>query len=162
LTSSSISPHIDALVRQGRLIPFEPALDPDQTHCRCIWLHPQVRVWVSRRGFLTSGEDYYAGIREFLKGFIIGHDYDDDDMLCLLAPGEEGIWEFRVQFEPKARIFGGFLGPCMFIATNYKDRDFLARRGFAGERKRCRDIWDGLFPGHPRITSLSRKQLLEW
>jgi hypothetical protein len=161
LTSASISPHIEALVKRGALSLYEPELDADQSHCRCVWLHPQVKKWISGRGLLRSGQDYYGNVREFLKGFVIGHDFDDDDVLCLLEPAHEGVWEFRVQFEPKARIFGGFLEPCVFIATNYKDRNFLDMRGFAGDRRRCR-IWDGLFPAHRRITNLTRKQLLEW
>ena len=149
-------------MKRGALSLFEPELDADQSHHRCIWLHPQVGKWISKRGLLTSGQDYYAGVREFLKGFVVGHDFDDDDVLRPLTPVTEGVWEFRVQFEPKARIFGAFLEPCVFIATNYKDRNFLDMRGFAGDRLRCRTIWDGLFPAHQRITNLTRKQLLEW
>jgi hypothetical protein len=162
LTSASITLHIEALVRQGALVLFEPELDADQSHCRCVWLHPQVSRWINKAGLFIPGEDYYANVREFLKGFVIGHDFDDDQMLRPLTPIEEGVWEFRVQFEPKARIFGGFLEPCVFFATNYKDRNFLDLRGFAGDRQRCRAIWKGLFPDHPRIVNLSRQQLLEW
>src|SRR5215208_890894 len=60
LTSASITPHIQTLVRQGKLVAFEPELDPDQGHCRCIWMHPQVAQWVARAGLGTSGNDYYA------------------------------------------------------------------------------------------------------
>jgi hypothetical protein len=124
-------------------------------------MQPQVAQWAGKTGFFTSGEEYYAGVREFLKGFVIGEDFDDDDMLSLLKPPGEAVWQFRVQFAPKARIFGGFLEPCVFIATNYKERDILGQRGYAPERRRCRTIWEQLFPQHPR-TNMTRKQLLEW
>ena len=118
--------------------------------------------WVSKSGLLTSGQDYHANIRQFLKGFIIGDDYDYDDMLALLKPDEEGVWEFRIQFEPKARIFGGFLEPCRFVATNYQDRNFLGARGFANDRQRCRTIWETLLKDYPRVVDLTRTRLLEW
>jgi hypothetical protein len=99
LTSASITPHIQTLVRQGALVAFEPVLDPDQGHCRCIWMHPQVAKWVGRPGLGTSGNDYYASIREFLKGFVIGEDFDDDTMLFPLDPKVEAIFSLSPRLE---------------------------------------------------------------
>ena len=99
-------------------------------------------------------------MRAFLKQFVVSGDFDDDELLKLLKPPKEGIWEFRIAFHPAVRIFGGFMRPGEFIATNIKDRNSLEKEGFEVHRKRSRSIWSTLCPSHRRMVA-ARKDLLE-
>ena len=106
---------------------------------------------------------YHANVRNYLKEFVIGSDFDSDDALKPMRTDDGGIWEIKIMFEPQERIFGAFLRKGEFIATNNHGRTALAhpRKGFAPHHARCRSIWASLFPDHRRQVGLERATLLE-
>jgi hypothetical protein len=139
---------------------FEPRLKKHEAYRRRIWMRPEVHAWVQREGTTPAEKRYYADVRAFLKGFVIGEDFEDDALFKLLSPPNEGVFEFRVTFQPAERLFGAFVRKGEFVITNRKDRKSLGKKGFAPDRGRCRDIWASLFPNTERLT-LPLAELLE-
>jgi hypothetical protein len=125
-------------------------------------MHPDVESWVSQQGSTAMERKFHADVRALLKSFVAGADFDDDVFLKPLQPPSDGIWEIRITFEPQARIFGAFLRPGEFVATNWEDRKTLAtrRKRFAPAVARCRSIWGSLFSNRRRLTR-PRAELLE-
>jgi hypothetical protein len=124
-------------------------------------MHPELDKWVKNTGTANAEKRYHADVRALLKSFVVGEDFDDDALLFPLSPDREGIWEIRVTFHPQDRIFGGFIRPGEFIATNRKDREALATKGFAPHRARCKAIWTSLCPKHSRLVNHARSELLK-
>ncbi|HEX8165910.1 MAG TPA: hypothetical protein VF601_08990 [Beijerinckiaceae bacterium] len=88
----------------------------------------------------------------FLKQFVIGRDFDDDAMLKRLKPETEALYAFRISFNPKHRILGGFLRPGEFVATAHRSRRELEDETWVPARTLAKDQWEALFPGIRRLS----------
>lgn len=91
-----------------------------------------------------------ADARVFLKQFVIGRAFDSPVKLKRLMPAAENLYAFRISFEPKHRILGGFLGPGEFVATAHRSRSTLASETWAPTRTVAKRVWRELFPSVPR------------
>lgn len=147
MTFKTTEDHINGVVRSGRLKLFDPSRLPHERYRRRLWLHPDIDKWVMTEGETGNEKRYHAEIRAFFKAFVLGADFNDDDLLKALKPECLGIFEFRITFHPQERIFGSFLRVGEFVATNRKDRTALAS-GFAPHLDRCSQIWTSIFPKH--------------
>lgn len=161
MTSKSIDTHIAQLRRSNGLVLFDPALRPHESYRRRLWLHPELNEWVHRIGETRAEQRYFANVRALLRRFVTGEDFDDDDILKPLNEGYYGEWEIRITFTPQDRIFGAFLRPGEFVATNRLAREQLAKQGWVAALKRSKAIWERLFGQWPRLKGLARPDLLE-
>jgi hypothetical protein len=160
LTLKSIDTHMTEHEANGNLIFFDPPRLADEGYMRRLWLHPEVRDWSSRLGENKKERRYLADVRQVLKGFVIGKNFDDDAILWRLDSEQQIVWEIRVTFAPQWRIFGSFSRPGEFVLANHKSRALLEEEGFAKHIARCERVVGALFPGHPMCTGLSRASLL--
>jgi hypothetical protein len=72
-----------------------------------------------------------------------------------LVEGANEVWEVRIGDEPKARIFGAFIGYDCLVCTNMRMRDDLGRYGSSewhSAKNKVQGIWANLFPGKARFT----------
>jgi hypothetical protein len=159
LTIKSTEAHVLALHKAGRLVHYDRDLWPDDTCFRRLWLHPNVQKWANSTGDTAKERDYFAKVRAFFSQFVGGADFDDDDMLKTLSQGKHGLWEFRITFQPQARVVGGFLRPGEFVALSFADRADLDAAGFGPIIKVVRSRWDSMFP-HQKPLMEPRTNLL--
>jgi hypothetical protein len=159
LTKKSTEAHVKDLHKAGKIVHYERDLWPDDTCLRRLWMHPNVDNWVNSTGASASERRYFAQVRAFFASFVSGADFDDDDMLKTLSQGKDGLWEFRVTFQPQARVVGGFLRPGEFIALSFADRSALAAAGFGPLIKVVKDRWKLMFPTHAPLM-MARADLL--
>jgi hypothetical protein len=144
LTKKSTEAHLKALHRAGRLAHYDQTLWPDDTCLRRLWLHPTVRAWVKK---------YFAGTRAFFSTFVAGADFDDDDMLKALSEGKDGLWEFRITFQPQWRVFGGFLRNGEIVALAQAKRGDLQKSSFGPIIMLVKNRWKSLFPDQSPLLS---------
>ena len=145
-----------ALARSGRLVLFEPELAPGKTYRRRLWLHPALAKWVASQSHYVSQQRYFEAVRAFLKGFVMGGDFEDDAMLKALTTDLGAFYEFRIAFHPQHRIVGGFLRPGEFIALAHETRKNLAGKGFAPTISRASKLWNSLaFKSRPLTDECS-------
>ena len=159
MTKKSTEDHLKELTRFGKLSHYGKVQWPDETCVRRLWLHPSVKHWMMLEG-TASERDYYAQVRAFFSAFISGADFDDDDLLKALSGGKDGIWEFRITFQPQARVFGFFLRPGEFVALAHKDRGDLDKSGFGGSIQTVKDRAKLLFPADKPLID-TRANLLQ-
>lgn len=152
---------MDRLEKSRGVILFDPPRRSHESYRRRLWLHPEVDSWAHQIGASSAERRYFADVRALLKRFVVGDDFDDDAVLKPLNGGRDGQWEIRITFTPQDRVFGGFLRPGEFIATNRLTRDQLDKRGFSPSLERSRAIWKRLFGTLPRLNGLAREDLLE-
>jgi hypothetical protein len=160
LTKKSTEAHVLSLHRAGKLVHYDRDLWPDDTCLRRLWLHPNVQKWADTIGDTAAERSYFAQVRAFLSSFIAGADFDDDDMLKALSQGKDGLWEFRITFQPQARVLGAFLRSGEFVALSFADRVDLQKAGFGPLIRVVKSRWASMFPDHapliePRISLLT-------
>lgn len=156
MTYKSTEAHIMALARSGRLVHFEPELGPGKVYRRRLWLHPALAKWVAFESHYASQQRYFEAVRAFLKGFVMGGDFEDDSMLKALTTDMGAFYEFRIAFHPQHRIVGGFLRPGEFIALAHETRKNLAEKGFAPTISRASRLWNSLaFKSRPLTDECS-------
>jgi hypothetical protein len=125
----------------------------------------EVRDWVLYRNDVEQKDrDYRADVRMFLKRYVIGEDFDDDVKLKQLKPPSDGLYAFRVVFNPHHRILGGFVRPGEFVATAQKARSLLEQegRGWTPTRTSAKTQWEALLPNHSRLTSTRSSLLVDF
>lgn len=110
-------------------------------------------------GITDEDRAYSADIRAHLKKFVIGEDFDNDDLFKVLKGGDASLWSMRIVFHPQARLIGGFLRPGEFIGLAFRARAVLATEGFVPVITRARNVWTSIFPAFPRLTD-NRERLL--
>ena len=160
MTSKSTEAHIMVLARSGRLVLFEPELAPGETYRRRLWLHPALAKWVANQSHDTSQQRYFEAIRAFLKTFVTGDDFDNDNVLKKLTTKFGDWYEFRIAFDPHHRIIGGLLRTGEFIALAHETRRNLDDKGFASTISRASRLWNSMsFKNRP--LSGERSSLLE-
>jgi hypothetical protein len=128
---------------------------PHEAEQRRIVMLPSLNRWLSTPATKQSVVEYYAKARAHLGRFVKGAIIDNEDYMKELARREKGrwrgrgFWEFRISFEPKARVFGVFAGPDLFFATHPRDRDDLKwdKRKWEHALSRVEREWDTLFAG---------------
>jgi hypothetical protein len=103
---------------------------------------------------------YFAQARAFFSSFVAGADFDDDDMLKPLSQGQDGLWEFRITFQPQARVLGGFLRNGEFIALAEAKRADLDKQGFGKTIGLVKSRWKSLFSDQRPLLN-SRSTLLQ-
>jgi hypothetical protein len=129
----SIEELLDELCAAGKLVKWEPRYDADEAAYRRIYVAPVVRDWLHPRGPLSTQELYRStDVRRFLKSFVIGQPFDDEDKLKNLdteAPRKgpcQGRWAIRIKRAPQARIFGGFPEANIFVGSHVIARASIA------------------------------------
>lgn len=158
LTSESIETHIARARRSGAIMLFEPTRMPHEGYRRRLWLHPLVGKWVLGEGSGLDDQVHRADVRAFLKGFVIGEDFDDDVLLKPLKPPHEHLYSLRISFQPQYRIVGGFLRPGEFVAAAHRSRNEIGE-DWVPVRTKARSVWATLFPDHNRAP-LGRRALV--
>jgi hypothetical protein len=148
LTKKSTEDHLLSLQRAGKLVHYDRSLWPDETCLRRLWLHPSIEHWVMLPGKTAEQRAYFAHVRAFFSAFIGGADFDDDDMLKPLSEGKEGLWDFRITFQPQMRVAGAFLRKGEFVALAFDDRARLDKRGFGEFVGLVKRRFATLFPEH--------------
>ena len=103
---------------------------------------------------------YFDGVRDFLKNFVTGDDFDNDALLKPLTTSLGAWYEFKILFDPHHRIIGGFLRPGEFVALAHETRRNLDEKGFAPTINRASRLWNGLSFGSLPLTA-KRSSLLE-
>ena len=160
LTSKSTEAHIRSLARSGRLVLFEPELAPGETYRRRLWLHPALAKWVANQSHDISQQRYFEAVRAFLKTFVTGDDFDNDNVLKKLTTKFGDWYEFRVACDPHHRIIGGLLRTGEFIALAHETRRNLDDKGFAPMISRASRLWNSMsFENRPLAGE--RSSLLE-
>ncbi len=153
MTIKSTEAHVLSLHKAGKLVHHDRDLWPDDTCLRRLWLHPNVQKWANSTGSTAADRRYFAQVRAFLSAFVGGSDFDDDDMLKALSHGRDGLWEFRITFQPQARVVGAFLRPGEFIALSFADRADLHAVGFGPLIGVVKSRWKSMFPSYlPLMT----------
>ena len=160
MTWKSTEAHIRSLARSGRLVHFEPELGPGDACSRRLWLHPLVAKWAFSQGIGAKQARYFDGVRDFLKNFVTGDDFDNDALLKPLTTSLGAWYEFKILFDPHHRIIGGFLRPGEFVALAHETRRNLDEKGFAPTISRASRLWNGLSFGSRPFT-VKRSSLLE-
>ena len=160
LTWKSTEAHIKTLARSGRLVHFEPELEFGDVWSRRLWLHPTVSEWVGSEGDGAKRQRYFDGVRDFLKTFVTGDDFDNDVLLKPLTTNLGAWYEFKIIFDPHHRIIGGFLRPGEFVALAHETRKNLDEKGFAPAISRASRLWNNLALGSRPLTD-KRSFLLE-
>lgn len=129
----SIEELLDRLCAAGKLVKWEPRYDADEAIYRRIYVAPAVRDWLHPRGPLPPKElQRSTDVRRFLKAFVVGEMFDDEDKLKNLdteAPRKsscQGRWAIRIKREPQARIFGGFPEANIFVGSHVIQRASIA------------------------------------
>ncbi|MCJ2078063.1 hypothetical protein MKK68_20850 [Methylobacterium sp. E-016] len=168
---------LKVLCQSGALIKWEAELDDDESPQRRIYLAPDVHAWLNPpEGSKKSDVKYAAGVRRFLKGFIVGENFDDVIKLKNLDVDEfddpdQGIWAIRVQREPKTRIFGGFPHENVFVGTHVYLRSELPKKKWTNEKSKVLTQWSGRYKALvgdaekqvvgmlPRLRNRTRAQL---
>ena len=156
----SIEAHVRNLHRAGKVVHHDRNLWPDDTCLRRLWLHQNVQKWANSAGQTPAEEKYFAQVRAFLSAFVEGADFDDDDMLKALSEGRDGIWEFRITFQPQARVLGGFLRTGEFVALSFADRADLQAAGFGPLIRVVKSRWASMFPSQGPLIK-GRNELLQ-
>jgi hypothetical protein len=162
LTKKSTEAHVISLHKAGKLEHHDRDLWPDDTCLRRLWLHPNVQKWANSTGKTAAERDYFAKVRAFLSAFVSGADFDDDDMLKALSQGRDGIWEFRITFQPQARVLGSFLRPGEFVAFSFADRADLQVAGFGPLIGLVKSRWKSMFPNHSPLKMPRTSLLMEF
>jgi hypothetical protein len=103
-------------------------------------------------GKTPAEQKYFAGTRAFFSTFVAGADFDDDDMLKALS-GKDGLWEFRITFQPQWRVFGGFLRNGEFVALAQAKRGDLQKSSFGPIIMLVKNRWKSLFPDQSPLLS---------
>jgi hypothetical protein len=148
------------LARSGRLILYEPEFEAGDVHRRRLWLHPTVSQWVGSEGGDPRQRRYFDNVRDFLKSFVAGDDFDNEAILKPMKTDLGAWYEFRIYFDPHHRIIGGFLRPGEFIALTHQTRSHLDGKGFAPTISRASRLWNSCsFSSRPLIAN--RASLLE-
>jgi hypothetical protein len=162
LTKKSTEAHVLSLHRAGKLVHHDRDLWPDDTCLRRLWLHPNVQKWAETIGDTAAERNYFAQVRAFLSAFVAGADFDDDDMLKALSQGKDGLWEFRITFQPQARVLGAFLRPGEFVALSFANRADLQAAGFGPLIKVVKSRWASMFPNHTPLVEPRLRLLTEF
>ncbi|WP_419828938.1 hypothetical protein [Methylobacterium sp.] len=142
---------LEALCQSGALVKYEAELDEDESPQRRVYLDPEVHAWINPPDSAAKHKVKYAAtVRRFLKGFIVGNDFDDISKLKNLDVDEfddpdEGVWALRIQREPKTRIFGGFPHENIFIGTHYYLRSKLPKKKWTEEKSKVHTQWAGRY-----------------
>lgn len=144
----STEAHVLSLHRAGKLVHHDRPIWPDDTCLRRLWLHPNVQNWTNSTGDTAAERTYFAQVRAFFSAFVRADDFDDDDMLKALSQGRDGLWEFRITFQPQARVLGAFLRPGEFVALSFANRADLQAAGFGPLIKVVKSRWKSMFPHH--------------
>jgi hypothetical protein len=162
LTIKSTEAHVLDLHKAGKLVHHNRDLWPDDTCLRRLWLHPNVQKWAALVGGTAQEREYFAKVRAFLSAFVGGADFDDDDMLKALSQGNDGLWEFRVTFQPQARVVGAFLRPGEFVALSFADRGDLQKAGFGPLIRLVKSRWNSMFPNYGPLKKPRTSLLVEF
>jgi hypothetical protein len=162
LTKKSTEAHVRDLHKAGKLVHYDRDLWPDDTCVRRLWLHPNVEKWCNSTGDNAADRNYFAQIRAFFSSFVGGGDFDDDDMLKALSQGKDGLWEFRITFQPQARVIGGFLRPGEFVALSFANRSDLAAAGFGPLIGVVKNRWKSMFPDQGPLMEPRARLLMEF
>ena len=147
------------LARRGRLIAHVPELEVGDACRRRLWLHPEVSKWALAKGEDRKQQRYFEGVRDFLRNFVIGEDFDNEALLKPLKTSLGAWYEFRILFAPHHRIIGGFLRTGEFLALTHGTRQDLDKN-FAPSIRRANEIWKSLSLDAQPLTG-ERVDLLE-
>ncbi|MBA3510674.1 hypothetical protein [Sphingomonas sp.] len=151
MTFKSIETILAEAEVSGALKRFEPAFDEDECEKRRLYLSKDTRNRIYNHP--AHQRDYFANVRAVLKEYVIGEEIEDDEQFFKrLTPRRNphltDIWEIKITFAPKARIFGAFAGQDCFVAITSRLRD---KCPFEDAMEKVHYTWNRLFPGHPRF-----------
>ncbi len=140
-----------------RLHRWEP-LTPE-SHVRIVYVEAKLFADIQdptqrRMGLLASDLGYFS------RGGImtVGYGRDKSCRIKSLDPRSREIWELRCKDpKPQVRMFGRFADVDVFVVTHACFRDQLGSthltkyngNTWEAEIKRCENIWNQLFQGHP-------------
>lgn len=152
MTYSAIQSIISSLVQSGQVARFHPDyLDPDESEWREIILIQSVNKWIYEKDSRRSIY-YKQNVRMHLSKFVLGDFIDNGNYM---KSWKDDIWEIRVQLERRednTRIFGGFLFPNIFVATNHHLRSQFKNEDLWNKAiNRAVARWRLLFPGMDRL-----------
>lgn len=151
MTITSIDTILATHVGENRLVQFLPFLDEDESEVRRLILSKKVHDFVMGSHEAGRKMDYYANVRASLGEYVKGEPIRDDlETFKRLAPASADIWEYRITFDPHARIFGGFAKHDCFVALSAAFRRDCDQGGFAKQMKLVRERWVDLFGTRPR------------
>jgi hypothetical protein len=129
----SIVPIIAKLVREERLMPYQPTVvrAPHPQGPRFLWLAPGVHQWcfpADTHPDTRITDESLAHLGDQFNAFVCGEfmDYKDGVDIRRLRPRERDIWEIRSHLkQPQLRVLGWFALPKLFVGTHNAVRDDL-------------------------------------
>jgi len=106
-------------------------MDADEAEKRTLFVTKRIGSFIHGTHTKRATADYYSRIRAALGEFVKGEPlYDDEAVLKKLVPHSHNIWEFRITFQPQARIVGAVAKTDVFVAIEPEFRDMLEKKGF--------------------------------
>jgi len=129
----SIAFTIANLQETGALVPYKPFIQrpPHEQGPRSLWLTPETFDWCFPSDAHPDAritDASLAHLADQMNAFVWGQfvDYRDGIDMKRLEPHSEDIWEIRSHLKkPQLRLFGWFVLPKWFVATNFAVRDDL-------------------------------------
>lgn len=121
------------LENAGRLVCHKQTV-PRPVHPRgprTLWMTPETYEWCfseDERQDARIGDKPLAHLGDQFNAFIRGEFFEYEVDIRRLSPKEADIWEIRsYAHKPQLRVFGWFILPKMFVATNFAIRDDLEK-----------------------------------
>lgn len=150
LTFKSIVTILEEAEASGELKRFLPVFDEDECEKRRLYLSKDMYNRIYNHP--AHERDYFANVRAVLKAYVVGEEIEDDDELFKRltprgSPHLTDIWEIKITFAPRARIFGAFTGQDCFVAFTSRLRE---KCPFKEAMEKVHFAWNKLFLGHSR------------
>lgn len=150
MTFKSIVTILAEAEASGELIRFVPAFDEDECEKRRLYLSKDMHNRIYNHP--AHQKDYFANVRAVLKTYVVGDEIEDDEEFFKRLkpkwnPQHVDIWEIKILFAPRARIFGAFAGQDCFVAFTSRLRE---KCPFKQAMEKVHNDWDALFLSRPR------------